>query len=526
MLVPVDKSRFDPHFYQFLPDYSYGGRSSRVEELLRQNISPHDFEKSSLRETLARGRDHVQLLQEKVAATRILLDYLEAEEERTLSIVSDARALLHPLRDIPDEILREIFVVAVMAEDDGGIGLDTDLLDTRKAAWTLSHVCHQWRAVALTSQGLWSDIYLSFMPQNSYRQRLRERAWMLGVVLDRSRSQNLSVTIISDDDLSSDPLWLMLIPTAPRWKRAHLELPFSTFQSLSGCKAFFSRLTRLDVYSDPPEEDNFQILDAFSIAPRLTTLELKAQESDLYDIPYHEITAFITSDQMNHDHLRLLAGMPNLEELILHHGAASSQALTPASVTLANVVVFELGEASEPEGQGSATQLLTHLLLPSLQALSLILNSEMSPVFPNNFPHAGTITFLSLRFSLLVPEDTQSLEAFLRRLPKVTALKIRSQNLPASFFDMLTISADKEPVLPSLIHLDLGRCTPSDDSSRLKIDVVILSRQNHCARCTSLEEVIWDGSSIGSKAPMYRWPMSLTKRLRMSEDYDIAMPWQ
>ncbi|KAG7441570.1 uncharacterized protein BT62DRAFT_1011372 [Guyanagaster necrorhizus] len=197
------------------------------------------------------------------------------------------------------------------------------------------------------------------------------------------------------------------------FKRAQLE----TFQSLSSCRAFFSRPVHLDLYSDPPEDANFKTFDAFSSVARFMMLELKTQESDLYDIPYHKTTAFFTPDQRNDDHLRLLARMPNLEELSLNGTSRSSQAMTPATVISLQML--------------SSSNVVRR---PSLKALSIILDPKMSPVFPDNFLHAETIMFLNLGFAFRAPEDTESLETFLRRLPKVTALKIMSRNIPASFF--------------------------------------------------------------------------------------------
>ncbi|KAK0205806.1 hypothetical protein DFS33DRAFT_533709 [Desarmillaria ectypa] len=125
-----------PHFYGSLPDYSYDGRPRRVEELLRSNASLHDSEKPSLQEILFQGRDYAQL-QKKIAATRTLLEYLKAQKERMMSVVSDAQALLRPLRDVPDDM--------------DGIRLNSDSLDIRKAPWTVSRVCCQWRTVAFTA---------------------------------------------------------------------------------------------------------------------------------------------------------------------------------------------------------------------------------------------------------------------------------------------------------------------------------------------------------------------------------------
>ncbi|PBK84180.1 hypothetical protein ARMGADRAFT_897714, partial [Armillaria gallica] len=68
------------------------------------------------------------------------------------------------IRRLPDDILTVIFEHCVRNPTkllDSWHTYDYDSLVTDDAPWTLSHVCRQWRAVALNTARLWSCVNLT-----------------------------------------------------------------------------------------------------------------------------------------------------------------------------------------------------------------------------------------------------------------------------------------------------------------------------------------------------------------------------
>ncbi|PBK68002.1 hypothetical protein ARMSODRAFT_888380, partial [Armillaria solidipes] len=132
-------------------------RSPRVQNLLSQNDPPLEMERSNIRETVTSGTTAVSLLDERISEAQRILEAFISEREQVLSCVDDARSLLHLIRTINDDVLREIFSWCVYNWDDivscrHGYH---DSLGRLEPPWTLSHVSHRWRTISLSSPRLW-----------------------------------------------------------------------------------------------------------------------------------------------------------------------------------------------------------------------------------------------------------------------------------------------------------------------------------------------------------------------------------
>ncbi|KAK0438929.1 hypothetical protein EV421DRAFT_1674147, partial [Armillaria borealis] len=93
---------------------------------------------------------------EKIAATCQLLDFLVSERNQAASNISDAKSLLHPVRWLPDDVLRAVFRACAKLPDKSFSMSSTDLA----SPWTVSCVSQQWRTVAIHTAELWSFIEL------------------------------------------------------------------------------------------------------------------------------------------------------------------------------------------------------------------------------------------------------------------------------------------------------------------------------------------------------------------------------
>ncbi|KAG7439386.1 uncharacterized protein BT62DRAFT_738935 [Guyanagaster necrorhizus] len=132
--VPVDLSSFDPAFASSLPQYRHPTHSPRIVELLQTNKPPLSPEQDVLAALMASGDEYLAEVDKKIAATRQLLHFLSTERDQIVSNLSDAKILTHPVRQLGDDVLCEIFSRCVPELD---AERSFSSLDPRQAPWTL-----------------------------------------------------------------------------------------------------------------------------------------------------------------------------------------------------------------------------------------------------------------------------------------------------------------------------------------------------------------------------------------------------
>ncbi|KAF9006869.1 hypothetical protein BDZ89DRAFT_965795, partial [Hymenopellis radicata] len=135
-------------------------RTDRVEELLRQNHPPLDVELPAFCEVVETTPAALEALDLKIAQARELLENLLSARQHAQSHFEDAKALLHPMRSIPNELLAKIFSHCIVKAHNHEDFLDA--LDPRAAPWLLSGVCRHWRNLAISLPHLWTHLLLDF----------------------------------------------------------------------------------------------------------------------------------------------------------------------------------------------------------------------------------------------------------------------------------------------------------------------------------------------------------------------------
>ena len=153
-------------------------------------VSSHS-ERHQIRLTLSQVRGDLAALDDTLARiTSIQTQLLEKRD--ALQVFSDELdALTSPIRTIPPEILTEIFYYLK--------GDYRDELPARARAGSLlpTHVCQQWRQIALSTPSLWNNIYIN---GSSVSESIRSsevkciKAW-----LARSKNCPLSINLRRTD---------------------------------------------------------------------------------------------------------------------------------------------------------------------------------------------------------------------------------------------------------------------------------------------------------------------------------------
>jgi len=172
---------------------------------LRELISIEENDLSAARASLAHAlsavssaKSRISILQEQLVSEQFTLKLAQQTADRTQSRISDLeksiqerRGFLHPIRKLPVEVLREMFIWRIEEEENErrkAVDTASTLVDPGlrgpmspapgswiefcpvAAALVLTAVCRHWREVAHATPRLWKYIYgsLSGQPQSSH----------------------------------------------------------------------------------------------------------------------------------------------------------------------------------------------------------------------------------------------------------------------------------------------------------------------------------------------------------------------
>ncbi|KAF9020627.1 hypothetical protein BDZ89DRAFT_958145, partial [Hymenopellis radicata] len=134
-------------------------RSSRVAELISNNIPPSQSGRQFMQSLCTDYEDRLRQLDDRVSRVAQALAVLTAERDKFLSHIEDIKAIMHPMRSLPDDVLYEIFLHCIpnWTRDNLRHGQcnSHDSLDVKNAPWTFAQVCSRWRNVVLRLPSLW-----------------------------------------------------------------------------------------------------------------------------------------------------------------------------------------------------------------------------------------------------------------------------------------------------------------------------------------------------------------------------------
>ncbi len=508
----TDKSRFHPCFSSFIPGFSQHKRSSRIKELLLSNKPPLDFEKQHLLETAARGPLILDEFDEKIAAVRQLLDFLVAERDQAASNISDAKSLLHPVRRLPDDVLREVFRACTKSPDQFDwdviikrLKIDIESVQPNQSPWIVSCVCQQWRTVTIDTRELWSFIGLDLDRGYRNKELAKNRAFMLGLSLFRANGHDLFIRLYGEKNaIDVDPILPILLPSAPYWKRLLVSLPLSSLRHFSMCKGYLNRLDALYIHAVENEVDAFRI-DAFQLAPNLKILSTNMRRPAFthFSIPSSEITTFISGGP-NINAYESLKRLPRIRKLSLFCWDLIDEAAEP--ISLHSVTDLHLMKSlTSRAGLLSIANMYSHLILPSLRQLETTFFGSKSPdelcfpvvTNPDSCPIEALVVHLSRLSQEACTQLGDKLFKFLRGTPELASLGITTDqtNLPDRWLNSLVYFSGPEAVAPHLRLLSMpsGRISAGDldclvnvIESRREKDVDSSNGQH----CTVLEKVI------------------------------------
>ncbi|KAK0244685.1 hypothetical protein EDD85DRAFT_979476 [Armillaria nabsnona] len=416
--------------------------SLRIQHLLSVNEPPLEGEHATLRAMVSRGSSVLSVLDTQIAEVRAVLD-----------VLLHAKHILHPIRRLPEDILREIFSSCVPSQEDYLYKDDTGIvpcLDAGNSRWTLSQTCRRWRYVALGTPRLWSCIDLGF--DGFTRVQSMRVVFKLGLTVERSGSRNLMVRIRSQSDIVDHPALAILLTCVGRWKNVDIDMPADSFHGLSVCRGLFHSLQylRLRFHDDRSSPDS-GILDVFEFAPSLSFL-LSGPNFNLQHIPWSQITVYSACGMDQHC-VDMLKRMSSLRSLRVYCGRG---ALPVSPISLAKLETLTLADRHIPGPPPAAhvIQCFNALSMPALKRLVLVYKELLRWTFPSANP--CYITTLEVEGRIDVhPPNVPRLVEFLSAIPALSHLILRLIGLTEDLLSALVLRGNDKVIAPFLSILDL-----------------------------------------------------------------------
>ncbi|KAK0202243.1 hypothetical protein DFS33DRAFT_1455954 [Desarmillaria ectypa] len=462
---------------------------SRTIELLSSNDALIDPERAALKAVVIKGAEYLSVLQERISATRETLAALLEEQTRQIKHVADAKALLNPIRRLPEDVLIKVFTACIPNCIDEMIYAspgEFDSLDTKNAPWVLSQVCVSWRRTALATAGLWSYISLEMDKYVNHMGCI----FRFSILLARTRTHPLMVCIDSNADIGLHPLLAMVLPTSSRWTNLSVTAPLPSFLPFNNISHALPLLQFLDIRvtgTDNSEEgfESARIVQGFQHAPNLRWLNLDQTSQELPPFSrwlvlpvdsekVSRLNAFTTPS----DAASLLDwdGAKNATEFclaMLKYPALLQQQVEVPMIRHALLQNLSVTEPASESIPGSIAELVSHLHLPALQKLTLIYK-ESTIILPTmDQDTAPVLTDLEILSTPLTVDENSIIE-MLRWTPRLRHLELAVKfTTPDVLIALGDVNDEAFKLIPCLETISfMGSQFQFDDHGRVITEMV------------------------------------------------------
>lgn len=272
--------------------------SGSVLNWIYTNEAPPEVELGQLRHLVVAGHRLLAALDQvihHISTTHPgnpLIISFRNQRSPVMQSISNANAIMSPVRHLPTELITEIVLHAI-----GHYSLNPkSSVDLEHGPWRFAQVSRRWRAVLVSTPSLWCSWH--FLRLGSHKT-LRNHRLLLEIV--KTRSQNLPLSVVIDE-LVMDPksgLRLVMFNESKRWKNANITCSRRTsFKALDKIRGHLPQLETLDLsltFGLLGKGGFSGTLRAFETAPRLCKY---VEDCRLYScdvdvvIPWAQITHY------------------------------------------------------------------------------------------------------------------------------------------------------------------------------------------------------------------------------------------
>ncbi|KAF7296679.1 F-box domain-containing protein [Mycena chlorophos] len=323
-----------------------------------------DGELALLRETIA--PDVAQL-----AAIDAQLDRLLLERKTILDRIQPYQTLLSPIRRLPEDVLREIFVAC--------IPLDRNcVMSEKEAPILLGHICSSWRRLSLSIPYLWTRVHV-VEPGAVDRAQLGDPAGMHDLALENMATARKepcppshTLALAVSQRLAGFHIWISRSGSLP------LSISFRGSQEKSRHGALANHPTARFLYAICRHSRRWQDVRLRFLQSQAVTKSLTRVRPD--DVPLLRTLCLTSADPGSIEHFLAWETMPFLSAPKLRRLAYGGHGFLVDDLPIVweHLADLEIEYASERAGQAHSTEMLfqTFDQCPHLRNLGLRFNDR------------------------------------------------------------------------------------------------------------------------------------------------------
>ncbi|KAF7982870.1 hypothetical protein HWV62_25100 [Athelia sp. TMB] len=312
------------------------GLQLSVTELLETFAAPSPAECSVIRERIGHIAADMTILDAEIERVEDILARLRHNRAVLRQRSNGHHNALNLTRRLPVEILGEIFILCQETSASG-----------RSIAPT--HICRQWRAVALATSKLWNNLKITM------KSKERADAEMTPLWLQRSGGQPLTIELGNPDrqsswwgdmDIEQADIFTKVNSHAQRWGDVTMHLTQSMLALLRSFPEDLPILHTLHLNGPEHRSELPSSLTNFQIAPALRNLTLQRRvASALPEIPWAQLTTCTLLQGGGYtcqDSYFVLSKAVNLESFGIRIIATSTFAQVPPPIRHGNLLSMDI----------------------------------------------------------------------------------------------------------------------------------------------------------------------------------------
>ncbi|KAF7320760.1 F-box domain-containing protein [Mycena chlorophos] len=442
-----------------------------LDELIRTNLPPLAAQASELRRILhAKIEDTARLEEEHTTAVAAVAD-LNARLALAKRDILALQGTLSPLRQLPTEVMAEIFTIFVRQEQ------KISTWSTSSEPMILSRVCSRWRTIALSTPRLWTKLLFTLTPSNHWRRFVameelfqRSRSFQVDLVLTENTPLHRAHLSVLSEILRSPHFVDRVHSLETRLDRAHFLQAAGVAQPGS-VPLVLPTLNTLHIVASNEKFELHDCFPAFGELPGLRDLTISLPPlspppkhgfiGSFPDFPWSKMTSLRWELSLDARTIHwLLAQMSCVERVafsfirVYNPSPAQGPQPLPAQVIVPNLTDLTIHAASSIR-----YPLLQALVLPKLKVFSV--RGIKSPSRQTPFDILSDLQqrsgFSLTRLTLCGSLEMQFVPAFLALLPALTELHIKRQDsgvyAALSQREALNPTSDTPLLVPNLKNL-------------------------------------------------------------------------
>ncbi|KAJ7827362.1 hypothetical protein B0H14DRAFT_2815255 [Mycena olivaceomarginata] len=369
-------------------------QKEQIRQLLRSHLPPP----LHLPSTISALALELAQYDTQIARVPQNMDQLLVQRAEVQAHYTNCMGLFAPIRQIPTEILVEIFkmcweaFVSTIGPGAGSMSLAGEMSRLAHAPLlTLSQVCIRWHTIALGTPALWCDIDVEAILWAD-PLHVDNNMNLLRAALERSGNHPLSVSISNEcAAIPHVPAYDLISRHSERWETVVFECRFSDLLPLSGIKGRLPNVENLHIYCWG--DDAVRALETFRDLPRLRRIDFcPIAGRSLAQLPWEQLNDVECWEFRLHGNESVI---PTILPRFIprRHDVETDQPLEGPSVRSdIAVLVIQVSDFSPTIAPTMLEFLLATLTLPLLHEFVFVVQHRYSDL-PFLWPHSQ---FLSL----------------------------------------------------------------------------------------------------------------------------------